>query len=201
MEEAAGRLVVAMTGATGVIYGVRLLETLRDTPVETHLVMSGWARRTIIAETDRNPDAVLDLADQVHDEGDLAAPPASGSFLTDGMVVAPCSMKSLAAIATGVSENLVHRAADVTLKEGRRLLLLVRETPLSVIHLENMLRVAQAGALVMPPLPAFYARPRTLEELVDHTVGRVLDHFGVEHDLVRRWGEQRARATRLGVRP
>jgi polyprenyl P-hydroxybenzoate/phenylacrylic acid decarboxylase-like protein len=110
-------------------------------------------------------------------------------------------MRSLAAIATGVSENLVHRAADVTLKEGRRLLLLARETPLSVIHLENMLRVAQAGALVMPPLPAFYARPRTLEELVDHTVGRVLDHFGVEHDLVRRWGEQRAQAARLGVRP
>jgi 4-hydroxy-3-polyprenylbenzoate decarboxylase len=201
MREAAQRLVVAMTGATGVIYGVRLLETLRDTPVETHLVMSVWARRTIIAETDRNPDAVRDLADQVHDEGDLSAPPASGSFLTDGMVVAPCSMKSLAAIATGVSENLVHRAADVTLKEGRRLLLLVRETPLSVIHLENMLRVAQAGALVMPPLPAFYARPRTLDELVDHTVGRVLDHFGVEHDLVRRWGEQRLRATRLGVTP
>jgi flavin prenyltransferase len=195
------RLVIAMTGATGVIYGVRLLETLRDTPVETHLVMSEWARRTIIAETDRNPGAVRDLADQVHDEGDLSAPPASGSFLTDGMVVAPCSMKSLAAIATGVSESLVHRAADVTLKEGRRLLLLVRETPLSVIHLENMLRVARAGALVMPPLPAFYARPRTLEEMVDHTVGRVLDHFGVEHDLVRRWGEQRAKATRLGVRP
>jgi 4-hydroxy-3-polyprenylbenzoate decarboxylase len=195
------RLVIAMTGATGVIYGVRLLETLRDTPVETHLVMSEWARRTIIAETDRNPDAVRDLADQVHDEGDLSAPPASGSFLTDGMVVAPCSMKSLAAIATGVSESLVHRAADVTLKEGRRLLLLVRETPLSVIHLENMLRVAQAGALVMPPLPAFYARPRSLEEMVDHTVGRVLDHFGVDHDLVRRWGEQRQPATGLGVRP
>jgi flavin prenyltransferase len=195
------RLVIAMTGATGVIYGVRLLETLRDTPVETHLVMSEWARRTIIAETDRNPDAVRNLADQVHDEGDLSAPPASGSFLTDGMVVAPCSMKSLAAIATGVSENLVHRAADVTLKEGRRLLLLVRETPLSVIHLENMLRVAQAGALVMPPLPAFYARPQSLDEMVDHTVGRVLDHFGVEHDLVRRWGEQRQRATRFGVRP
>ncbi|HET9291367.1 MAG TPA: UbiX family flavin prenyltransferase [Actinomycetes bacterium] len=195
------RLVIAMTGATGVIYGVRLLETLRDTSVETHLVMSEWARRTIIAETDHNPDAVRDLADQVHDEGDLSAPLASGSFLTDGMVVAPCSMKSLAAIATGVSESLVHRAADVTLKEGRRLLLLVRETPLSVIHLENMLRVAQAGALVMPPLPAFYARPRSLDEMVDHTVGRVLDHVGVEHDLVRRWGEQRARATRLGVRP
>jgi 4-hydroxy-3-polyprenylbenzoate decarboxylase len=195
------RLVVAMTGATGAIYGVRLLEALRDSPVETHLVMSEWARRTIVAETDHNPDAVLALADRVHDEADLAAPPASGSFLTDGMVVTPCSMKSLAAIATGVSENLVHRAADVTLKEGRRLLLLVRESPLSVIHLENMLRVAQAGALVMPPVPAFYARPRTLDEMVDHTVGRVLDHFGVRHDLVRRWGEQQARAARPGIRP
>jgi flavin prenyltransferase len=190
-ERGATRLVVGMTGATGVIYGVRLLEVLRDTPVETHLVMSEWARRTIIAETDRHPDAVRDLADQVYDERDLAAAPGSGSFLTDGMIVAPCSMKSLAAIANGISENLIHRAAEVTLKEDRRLLLAVRESPLSVIHLENMLRVARAGALVAPPLPAFYARPRTLEEMVDHTVGRLLDHFGVEHDLVRRWGEQR----------
>src|SRR6266542_2630013 len=165
-----------MTGATGVIYGIRFLEVLRDTPVETHLIMSHWARRTIIAETDRNPDAVVELADQVHDEHDLGAPPASGSFLTDGMIIAPCSMKSLAAIANGISENLVHRAADVALKERREL------------------RVARAGALVVPPVPAFYARPRSLEEMVDHTVGRVLDHFGIEVDLVRRWGEQPARA-------
>ncbi len=198
---AAPRIVLGMTGATGVIYGIRLLEVLRDTPVETHLIMSHWARRTIIAETDRNPDAVLKLADQVHDEHDLGAPPASGSFLTDGMIVAPCSMKSLAAIANGISENLIHRAADVALKEGRELLLLARETPLSVIHLENMLRVARAGALVVPPVPAFYARPRSLEEMVDHTVGRVLDHFGIEVHLVRRWGEQSAGAPGLRATP
>jgi 4-hydroxy-3-polyprenylbenzoate decarboxylase len=191
-----------MTGATGVIYGIRMLEVLRDTPVETHLIMSHWARKTIVAETDRRPDAVVDLADEVYEEHDLGAPPASGSFLTDGMVIAPCSMKSLAAIANGISENLIHRAADVTLKERRELLLLARETPLSVIHLENMLRVARAGAMVVPPVPAFYARPRSLEEMVDHTVGRVLDHFGIELDLVRRWGEPRTpRATGLRATP
>jgi 4-hydroxy-3-polyprenylbenzoate decarboxylase len=196
------RIVLGMTGATGVIYGIRMLEVLRETPVETHLIMSHWARKTIVAETDRKPDAVVELADQVYEEHDLAAPPASGSFLTDGMVIAPCSMKSLAAIATGISENLIHRAADVTLKEGRELLLLARETPLSVIHLENMLRVARAGAMVVPPVPAFYARPSSLEEMVDHTVGRVLDHFGIEVDLVRRWGERRTqRATGLRATP
>jgi flavin prenyltransferase len=198
---AASRIVLGMTGATGVIYGIRLLEVLRDTPVETHLIMSHWARRTIIAETDHNPDAVVGLAGQVHDEHDLGAAPASGSFLTDGMIIAPCSMKSLAAIANGISENLIHRAADVTLKEGRELLLMARETPLSVIHLENMLRVARAGALVVPPVPAFYARPRSLEDMIDHTVGRVLDHFGIEVDLVRRWGEQPARKPDLRATP
>ena len=198
---AASRIVLGMTGATGVIYGIRLLEVLRETPVETHLIMSHWARRTIIAETDHNPDAVVELADQAHDEHDLGAAPASGSFLTDGMIIAPCSMKSLAAIANGISENLIHRAADVTLKEGRELLLLARETPLSVIHLENMLRVARAGALVVPPVPAFYARPRSLEDMIDHTVGRVLDHFGIEVDLVRRWGEQPARKPGLRATP
>jgi 4-hydroxy-3-polyprenylbenzoate decarboxylase len=198
---AASRIVLGMTGATGVIYGIRLLEVLRDTPVETHLIMSHWARRTIIAETDHNPDAVVELAGQVHDEHDLGAAPASGSFLTDGMIIAPCSMKSLAAIANGISENLIHRAADVTLKEGRELLLMARETPLSVIHLENMLRVARAGALVVPPVPAFYARPRSLEDMIDHTVGRVLDHFGIEVDLVRRWGEQPARKPDLRATP
>jgi 4-hydroxy-3-polyprenylbenzoate decarboxylase len=180
-----------MTGATGVIYGIRLLEVLRETPVETHLVMSHWARRTMVAETSYQPEQVRDLADHAYDEDDQAAPLSSGSFLTGGMIVAPCSMKSLAAIANGLSENLIHRAADVTLKEGRKLLLLVREAPLSVIHLENMLKVARAGAVVVPPVPAFYARPRSIEEMVDHTVGRLLDQFGIEHDLVRRWGERR----------
>lgn len=191
-------LVVAMTGATGAIYGIRALEALRAAGVETHLVISGWAERTIVAETDRKPAEVRALATHVWDEDDLDAPPASGSLLTRGMLVAPCSMRSLAAIAHGISENLIHRAAEVTIKERRKLLLLVRESPLSVIHLENMLAVARAGALVVPPVPAFYARPRTIAEMVDHTVGRVLDHFGVPHDLVRRWGERRTRSQAAG---
>lgn len=186
-------LVVAMTGATGAIYGIRILQVLRQAGVETHLIMSEWARRTIVAETEWRPEEVLALADRSYEEHEELAPPSSGSLLTMGMIVAPCSMRSLAAIANGISENLIHRAADVAIKEGRRLLLLVREAPLSVIHLENMLRVARAGAIVVPPVPAFYARPRTLEEMVDHTVGRVLDQFGIEHGLVRRWGERRAR--------
>ncbi len=190
-------LVVGMTGATGAVYGIRLLEALREASVETHLIVSEWAERTIAAETDRRPAEVLALADRVYDERDLHAPPASGTFLTRGMLVVPCSMKSLAAIANGLSETLIHRAADVTIKEGRKLLLLVRESPLSVIHLENMLKVARAGVLVVPPVPAFYARPRTVQELVDHTVGRLLDHFGVPNDLVRRWGEPRASAPRV----
>ncbi|HEY3209970.1 MAG TPA: UbiX family flavin prenyltransferase [Actinomycetota bacterium] len=185
------RLVIGMTGATGVVYGIRMLEVLRETPVETHLVMSLWAERTMVAETDRKPDDVRQLADYTWEEHDEAAPLATGSYLTDGMIVAPCSMKSLAAIANGLSETLIHRAADVTLKEHRRLLLLVRESPLSVIHLENMLKVARAGGLLVPPLPSFYARPRTIDEMIDHTVGRVLDLFGIEHGLVRRWGEKK----------
>ncbi len=184
-------VVVAMTGATGAIYGIRLLQALRHSGVETHLVVSRWAEATILAETSWKPAAVRALADHVWDEDDLDAPPSSGSLLTRGMLVAPCSMKSLAAIAHGITENLIHRAAEVTMKEHRALLLLVRESPLSVIHLENMLRVAKAGALVVPPVPAFYARPQTIEEIVDHTVGRMLDHVGVEHGLVRRWGERR----------
>jgi 4-hydroxy-3-polyprenylbenzoate decarboxylase len=190
-EPTPARLVVGMTGATGVIYGIRLLEVLRDSPVETHLVMSTWARRTIVAETSYRPDGVERLADVSYDEHDADAPPASRSFLFDGMVVAPCSMKSLAAIAHGVSENLIHRAADVAIKERRKLLLLVRESPLSVIHLENMLAAARAGAMIVPPVPAFYVKPHSLDEMVDHTVGRLLDQFGIEHGLIRRWGERR----------
>jgi 4-hydroxy-3-polyprenylbenzoate decarboxylase len=183
-------LVVAMTGATGAIYGIRLLEALREAGVETHLAISEWAEKTISAETSWRPADVRALAQHVYGEDELDAPPHTGIFLTRGMIVAPCSMKSLAAIANGISHNLIHRAADVTIKEGRRLLLLVRESPLSVIHLENMLRIARAGAVVMPPVPAFYAKPRSLDDMVDHTVGRMLDHFGVDHELVRRWGEK-----------
>ncbi len=184
-------IVVGITGATGAIYGVRALEVLRDAGIETHLVVSEWAEKTIVAETPWKPEDVRALADHVYDESELDAPPGSGSFRTRGMLIAPCSMKSLAAVAHGISQNLIHRAAEVHIKERRTLLLLVRESPLSVIHLENMLTVARAGAIVMPPVPAFYARPKGLDEMVDHTVGRMLDHVDVPHDLVRRWGEKR----------
>jgi flavin prenyltransferase len=185
-------VLVAMTGATGAIYGIRLLEVLRELEVETHLVVSRWAEATIKTETDRRVDDVRALASVVYDEDDLAAPPASSAFVTAGMVVAPCSMRTLAAVANGLSDNLVQRAAAVHLQEGRRLLLLARESPLSVIHLENMLRVAKAGAVVAPPVPAFYAKLHSLDEMVDHTVGRALDQLGVEHERIRRWGERRA---------
>lgn len=185
-------VLVAMTGATGAIYGIRLLEVLRELEVETHLVVSRWAEATIKTETDRRVAHVRALASVVYDEDDLAAPPASSAFVTAGMVVAPCSMRTLAAVANGLSDNLVQRAAAVHLQEGRRLLLLARESPLSVIHLENMLRVAKAGAVVAPPVPAFYAKLHSLDEMVDHTVGRALDQLGVEHERIRRWGERRA---------
>ena len=185
-------VLVAMTGATGAIYGIRLLEVLRELEVETHLVVSRWAEATIKTETDRRVDDVRALAGVVHDEDDLFAPPATSAFATAGMVVAPCSMRTLAAVANGITDNLVQRAAAVHLQEGRRLLLLARESPLSVIHLENMLRVAKAGAVVAPPVPAFYAKLQSLDEMVDHTVGRALDQLGVEHERIRRWGERRA---------
>ena len=185
-------LLVAMTGATGAIYGVRLLETLYELGVEAHLIVSRWAEATIKTETERRPEDLRALAAVVYDEEDLAAPPASSAFETAGMIVAPCSMRTLAAVANGLSDNLIQRAADVHLKERRKLVLLVRESPLSVIHLENMLRVAKAGAVVAPPVPAFYAKLRSLDDMVDHTVGRALDQLGVEHERIRRWGERRA---------
>jgi 4-hydroxy-3-polyprenylbenzoate decarboxylase len=185
-------LLVAMTGATGAIYGVRLLETLYELGVEAHLIVSRWAEATIKTETERRPEDLRALAAVVYDEEDLAAPPASSAFETAGMIVAPCSMRTLAAVANGLSDNLIQRAADVHLTERRKLVLLVRESPLSVIHLENMLRVAKAGAVVAPPVPAFYAKLRSLDDMVDHTVGRALDQLGVEHERIRRWGERRA---------
>jgi 4-hydroxy-3-polyprenylbenzoate decarboxylase len=184
-------VVVGMSGATGAIYGVRLLEVLQEVGIETHLVVSRWADATILAETAWKPADVRALASHVHEEGDLASPLADPSLPTAGMVVAPCSMRTLAAIANGLTENLLQRAAEIHLQERRRLTLLVRESPLSVIHLDNMLRVAKAGAVVAPPVPAFYAKPRSLDEMVDHTVGRVLDQLGVEHERIRRWGERR----------
>jgi len=181
------RLVVGITGASGAIYGVRLLERLRDLPVETHLIASRWARVTIEHETGRSFAEVKALADVVHAEDDQAATVSSGSFLTAGMIIAPCSTKTLAAIANGFSYNLICRAADVVLKERRRLVLAVRETPLHAAHLRNMLAVTDMGAIVAPPVPAFYAKPETLDDVVEQTVIRLLDQFDFHLESDSRW--------------
>jgi 4-hydroxy-3-polyprenylbenzoate decarboxylase len=181
------RLIIGITGATGTIYGVRLLERLRESGVETHLVISRWAARTLIHETPYTKEQVAALATVSYAPGDMGASISSGSFKTDGMIIAPCSAKSLAAIAHGFGENLIHRAADVVLKEHRRLVLAVREAPLSSIHLENMLTLARMGAIVMPPLPAFYNHPRTIDDVIDYTVARMLDQFGLEVRGAERW--------------
>jgi polyprenyl P-hydroxybenzoate/phenylacrylic acid decarboxylase-like protein len=184
------KLVLAITGATGVIFGIRLLELLRETKVETHLIISDWGARTIVHETSYPIANVQGLAARCYRPKDMGAPISSGSFLTDGMIVAPCSMRTLAAIATGQGSNLVHRAADVTLKEGRRLLLAVRETPVTEIHLENMLRLSRMGVVICPPVPAFYNRPHTLDDLVTNTAQRILDQFRVHLHVRPRWNGQ-----------
>jgi 4-hydroxy-3-polyprenylbenzoate decarboxylase len=183
------RLVIGISGASGVIYGVRLLQILQPLPVETHLVMTKTAEVTLAYETDWKVKDVKALADHVHAPTDLAAPISSGSFRTLGMVVAPCSMRSLGEIATGISSSLLTRAADVVLKERRKLVLLPRETPLHAVHLRNLATVAELGAIVAPPVPAFYNRPQTVADIVDHTVGRVLDLFDIEAGVVKRWGD------------
>jgi flavin prenyltransferase len=174
------RLIVGITGATGVIYGVRLLERLRDAGVETHLVISRWGVRTLTHETPYSREQVEALAHTTYATGDMGAAISSGSFLTAGMIIVPCSAKTLAAIAHGFGDSLIHRAADVVMKERRKLLLAVREAPLSDIHLENMLKLSRMGAVILPPMPAFYNNPRSLADIVDHTVMRMLDQFGVE---------------------
>lgn len=181
------RLIVAMTGATGAIYGIRLLEVLKKKGVETHLILSRWAEETIKIETSWTVEAVRELASMCYREDELGAALASGSFRHQGMIIAPCSMKTLAAIAHGLALNLITRAADVALKEGRKLILVPRETPLNVIHLENMLKLARLGAVILPPMPAFYHHPRSLQDLVDHLIGRILDQLDIEHELYRRW--------------
>ncbi|MFF4168657.1 UbiX family flavin prenyltransferase [Streptomyces sp. NPDC001744] len=181
------RLVVAMTGATGAPIGVRLLEALRDLDVETHLVVSRWARATLAQETPYSLRDVRELASVWHGPDDQGASIASGSFRVDGMAIVPCSMKTLASVRTGYGEGLIGRAADVTLKERRRLVLVAREAPLSAVHLENMLELTRMGAVVMPPVPAFYHRPSTIADVVDHVVARVLDQFGLDMPAARRW--------------
>jgi len=183
------RLVVGISGATGIVYASRLLELLKPTNVETHLVVSRAGDITRSQETDLTSERLRALADVTYTIGNIAAPLASGSFKTIGMVVLPCSMKTLAEIATGLSESLLSRAADVTLKERRRLVLMVRETPLNLIHLRNMLSVTEAGAIVFPPVPAFYTEPSSIEDMVTQTVGRILDLFDIELPGIRRWGE------------
>ena len=192
----ARRLVVGISGASGSIYGIRLLEILRTVPdLETHLVVSQAAKRTIADETDYAVRDVEALATRVYDDRDIGAALASGSFKTLGMVVAPCSIKTLAALATSFAATLIARAGDVTLKEGRPLVLVVRETPLHAGHLRQMLALAEMGGVILPPVPAFYHRPRTLDDVVNHTVGRILDRLDLPHALVPEWtGSRRPRA-------
>src|SRR6188508_1828574 len=174
------RLIVGITGATGIAYGIRLLERLREASVETHLVISRWGARTLLHESSWSKEQVAALAHAVYAPNDMGAAIASGSFKTDGMIIAPCSAKTLAAIAHGYGDNLIHRAADVVLKERRRLVLGVREAPLSDIHLENMLKLSRMGAVILPPMPAFYNNPRSLADIVEHTVARMLDQYAIE---------------------
>jgi flavin prenyltransferase len=184
------RIIVAISGATGAIYGIRVLERLREASVESHLVISRWGLRTLLHETTWTRQRVEALAHAVYSPSDMGAAISSGSFRTDGMIVAPCSARTLGAIAQGVGENLIHRAADVVLKERRRLVLVVRETPLSEIHLENMLKLSRMGGVILPPMPAFYTNPVTLDDMVEQTVARILDQFGLESATAPRWTGQ-----------
>ena len=184
------RLIVGISGASGVVYGVRLLETLAGLPIESHLIVSKSAELTVAYEMDRKMADIRALADKVYPVQDIGAAVSSGSFRTMGMVIAPCSMRTLGEIASGVTSSLLTRAADVVLKERRRLVLVTRETPLHNVHLRNMLTVSEMGAIVAPPLPAFYPLPKTVDDIVDHTVGRVLDLFDIDSGQVRRWGEE-----------
>jgi 4-hydroxy-3-polyprenylbenzoate decarboxylase len=182
-------IVVGFSGASGPIYGIRLLEVLKKLGIKTQLVMTTQGKRNIEIETDYTIDYVTSLATQVHEPKNLGAPIASGSFRVDGMVVAPCSMKTLSGIANGYSDNLLLRAADVNIKEKRPLVLLIRENPLSVIHLENMLKLAKIGVIIMPASPSFYHKPKSIDDLINSVVGRALDMFHIEHKILKRWGE------------
>jgi 4-hydroxy-3-polyprenylbenzoate decarboxylase len=197
MSDRPRRVIVGMTGATGTIVAVRVLQMLRDAGVESHLVMSRWAVRTLLHETSYRPEEVERLAGHVYAAGDQGAAISSGSFVTDGMIVAPCSMRTLAAIAHGFGDHLIHRAADVVLKERRRLVLAVRETPLNEIHLENMLKLSRMGAIICPPMPAFYTRPQSVDDIVTWTASRLLDQVGVFTDVAHRWDGE----LEVGVEP
>lgn len=186
------KLIIAMTGASGSIYGIRLLKYLKGRQdIETHLVISKTAESVILHETDyENSEQVKRLADFYHQDDDLTAPISSGSFLTDGMIVAPCSAKTLSAVAHSYSDNLITRACDVTLKERRKLVLVFRETPLTLSHIENMKQVTSMGGIILPPVPGFYYKPQTIDDLINHAMGKVLDLFAIEHNLFKRWGNE-----------
>jgi len=189
------RLIVALTGATGVVLGVRLLQALKDIgDMETHLIVSKWGQQTLEHETTVTLTGLRELASHTYSPGDMTAALSSGSFGIDGMVIVPCSMRTLAAVTYGYGDNLIHRAADVTLKEQRPLVVVPRETPLSATHLENMLRLARAGVTILPPMPAFYNHPATVEEIVDHVVGRILDQLGITTSLSVRWSGEMKRS-------
>jgi len=181
------RLIVGITGATGTIFGVRLLQMLHGSGVETHMVLSKWAARTLVHETDYTIEQVQNLGTHNYPLGDQGAAISSGSFVTLGMVIVPCSMRSLAAIANGLADNLIHRAADVILKERRKLVLVVRESPLHEIHLENMLKLSRMGVVILPPVPAFYNHPQNLDDMINHVTMRVLDQFDIHLDVMNRW--------------
>jgi len=182
------RLIIGISGATGPIYGIRLLEVLKREEAETRLIITSTAKKIILQETSYSIKQVESLAHEVYDDGDLSASVSSGSFKTDGMIVIPCSIKSLSSIAHSYNANLLTRAADVTLKERRKLVLVVRETPLHQGHLELMLQASRIGAIILPPVPAFYHCPKTIDDLINQTVGKVLDLFGINHNLFKRWG-------------
>ncbi|WP_329529957.1 UbiX family flavin prenyltransferase [Streptomyces sp. NBC_01450] len=195
------RVILGMTGATGAVFGVELLRRLRNQPdVETHLVLSQWAKATIHLETDLSVREVTDLADVTYSWNDQGAAISSGSFRMDGMIIAPCSMKTLAGIRTGYADGLIPRAADVTLKERRPLVLVPRETPLSEIHLENMLALSRMGARIVPPMPAFYSRPKNIDDLVEHVVVRVLDQLDIQVSSTQRWDGMHRPSELKGVR-
>lgn len=185
------RIIIGITGASGVIYGIEILKELAKKDLETYLIISESGKKNITLETDYSILDVESMANQVYDEKDIEAPPASGSFLTSGMIVAPCTIKTLSGIANSYSDNLLVRAADVTLKEKRKLVLLVRETPLHKGHLNLMSMAADLGAYILPPMPAFYHHPQTIEDIIHQTIGKVFDYFGIEHKLYKRWREKK----------
>ncbi|MGI0031097.1 MAG: UbiX family flavin prenyltransferase [Nitrososphaeraceae archaeon] len=184
------KIVIGFSGASGIIYGIRLLEILHSINIQTYLIISEWAKKNIGIETDKTLEYVKSLSSVNYDNFKLDASVSSGSFLHDGMVIVPCSMKSLSSIANGYDDTLISRAASVTLKESRKLIIVPRETPLSRIHLENMIKLQEAGAIILPAMPGFYHNPSTIDEIIDHLVGKILDQLKIEHDLFKRWKDQ-----------